>query len=285
VNDLVGALILAVVQGITEFLPISSDGHLALAHAVVGFETDNNLFFDLLLHLGTLIAVVFVFWREIADAARSAWRGLLAVQHVGWNGALEAHEGLRLAMLVAIAMVPTAIIGIGVKELLERYEFSLLAIGGLLFVNGAILALARFAPKHDPTPAPLSWHGVGARDIVLIGIAQGLATLPGISRSGSTIVTGLLLGAERAHVARLSFLMAIPAIVGAFIVQSRDVHFAGVADDLPIYLLAASVSALVGVVALRTLLRLLERAQFHHFAWYCFGLGSITMAWALFAGA
>lgn len=284
-NDLVGALILAVVQGITEFLPISSDGHLALAHAVVGFETDNNLFFDLLLHLGTLVAVIFVFRRDIADAASSAWRGLRDVPRLGVRGALEGHEGLRLAMLIAISLVPTGIIGIAVKELLDRYEFSLFAVGGLLFINGGILAMARFAPRHDPTPAPLSWRGVGARDMVLIGIAQGLATLPGISRSGSTIVAGLLLGAERAHVARLSFMMAIPAILGAFVVQSRDVDFAGVAADLPMYVLAASVAGLVGVGALRTLLKLLERAQFHHFAWYCFGLGGLTMAWALFAGA
>lgn len=284
-NELVGALILAVVQGITEFLPISSDGHLALAHAVVGFHTDNNLFFDLLLHLGTLVAVVIVFSRDIADAASSAWRGARDIPRFGLRGALEAHEGLRLAMLVAISLVPTALIGIAVKELLDRYEFSLLAIGALLCVNGGILALAKLSPRHDPTPAPLSWRGVGARDMVLIGIAQGLATLPGISRSGSTIVSGLLLGAERQHVARLSFMMAIPAILGAFVVQARDVSFAGVADDMPIYLLAAGVSALVGIGALRMLLKLLERAQFHHFAWYCFALGGLTMAWALFAGA
>jgi undecaprenyl-diphosphatase len=281
VIELAPALALAVVQGLTEFLPVSSDGHLALAHALLDFETSDDLLFDLVLHLGTLVAVLAVFGRDVVDLLASVAKGMRRAAADGPAAALAADESLRLGVIVGVTLFPTAVIGLLVKEWLDAVDVPLVVVGAMLVANGLVLAAARLAPLWDPRePALVEWHGIGLRDAVLLGIAQGLATLPGISRSGCTIVTGLLLGADQRQVARLSFVMSIPAILGAFVIQAAGTT-GSLRDAAGVYVLSALVAAAVGVGALRLLLRVLERAQFHHFAWYCFAVGGLAIALGL----
>lgn len=276
-TDLGGALALAVVQGLTEFLPVSSDGHLRLAHELVGFQTNNDLGFDLTLHLGTLCAVFIVFGRDIVSLLSGVARGLRRVPEVGLRGALLEEEGLRLALLVGVAMLPTGLIGLGLKMVYDRVEIGLVGVGGFLILNGVILLSSRLAHPRSIAPDPLAWHGLGLRGAFLVGVAQGLAALPGVSRSGSTIVTGLALGIERSRAARFSFVLSIPAILAAFAVEFEPSALGDVAGGASTYLLAASVSALVGILALKVVLRVLEGAKFHWFGWYCIALGALTI--------
>jgi undecaprenyl-diphosphatase len=283
--SLLDALWLGIVQGLTEFLPISSDGHLALAHAFLGASSSEDLFFDLVLHLGTLFAVVLVFGRDLVAFTRDALTGLAALPAHGLRATLERSEGLRLGLLMVCALVPTALIGLSLKKPIEAHAFSSAGVAALICVNGVTLWLSRYAPRLSPGGAgALNAIGLTPLRAVLVGIAQGLAVLPGISRSGSTIVALLLLGAQRDRCAQFSFLMSIPAILGAFVLTlDQESLAAGLADPAP-YLLGTVVSAVVGVGALKMVVGMLRAAQFHHFAWYCWGVGGLAFVYLTFFG-
>jgi undecaprenyl-diphosphatase len=281
---LIDALWLGVVQGLTEFLPVSSDGHLSLAHHFLGSVSSEDLFFDLVLHLGTLIAVFVVFGRDVVHFTREGLAGIARIGKDGWAAALEGSEGLRLAILLVLASVPTAIIGLLLKEPVESHAFSAAGVAIMIMINGLTLWSSRFVPPRPQRPdGPYYVAGIGPKQALLIGIAQGLAVLPGISRSGSTIVASLWLGAERQRAAQYSFLLSIPAILGAFVLQLDRESMALAMENPAPYALGALVSAVVGVLALRLVLRLLQSARFHHFAWYCWALGALAllMLWVL----
>jgi undecaprenyl-diphosphatase len=285
--SLFDALWLGIIQGLTEFLPISSDGHLSLAHAFLGASSNEDLFFDLVLHLGTLCAVLLVFGRDLVAFSRDALAGLFAIPRAGLRATFERSEGLRLGLLMVLALVPTALIGLLLKKSVESHAFSSAAVAALIVVNGVVLWLSRYAPQLPASePGPLHAIGLTPLRAVLVGIAQGLAVLPGISRSGSTIVALLLLGAARDRSAQFSFLMSIPAILGAFLLTlDRESVAVGLANPGP-YLLGTAVSALVGVGALKAVVGLLRAAQFHYFAWYCWLVGGLAFAYlTLFGGA
>ena len=275
---LLDALWLGIVQGLTEFLPVSSDGHLGLAHHFLGAVGSDDLFFDLMLHLGTLVAVFTVFGGDVVHFTREGLRGLGRIPREGFAAAAAQSEGLRLGILIVVASVPTAIIGLLLKKPVESHAFSAAGVALMIMLNGVTLWSSRFAPPRLARPDG-TWTvaGIGPKQAFLIGIAQGLAVLPGISRSGSTIVASLWLGAERQRAAQYSFLLSIPAILGAFVLQAdRDAMASAMATPLP-YLLGTVISALVGVFALRFVLRLLQAARFHHFAWYCWGIGLVAL--------
>jgi undecaprenyl-diphosphatase len=276
--SLFDALWLGIVQGLTEFLPVSSDGHLTLAHTFLGASSSEDLFFDLVLHLGTLVAVLIVFGADIVRFGREAVLGCLAVPARGLRGACEDSEGLRITLLLFLSTLPTAVIGLLLKKSVESHAFSTRAVAIMIMLNGVTLWLSRYAPQVKPAePGPFNAIGITPLRAFLIGIAQGLAVLPGISRSGSTIVALLLLGAERERAAQFSFLLSVPAILGAFVLTlDRDSLAVGMANPGP-YLLGALVAAGVGVVALKVVLGLLRAARFHHFAWYCWALGALTL--------
>lgn len=280
--SLLDSLWLGVVQGLTEFLPISSDGHLALAHMLLGAVGTEDLFFDLILHLGTLVAVITVFSKDIWQFGGEALRGLGSIGSRGLSGALAEHEGLRLVFLIVVASVPTAFIGLLLKKPVESHAFGLGAIGVMFIINGVTLYSSRFAAKRAlKEPRPGTVAGIGVREALIIGIAQGLAVLPAISRSGSTIVTSLWLGADRERAAQFSFLMSIPAILGAALLQADGEAMQHAAQNPVPYVVGTLVSAAVGIVALKLLLRLLKAARFHHFAWYCWGLGAVALITSL----
>jgi undecaprenyl-diphosphatase len=272
----VDAAVLGTIQALTEFLPVSSSGHLRLGSAFLGLEEGHDLLFDIVLHLGTLLAVVGVYRKRIGFLLADVFRHLGDLRYgvLGW---LERSEGTRYAMLVVLATLPTGVIGVLMKSVISGDSIGVRAVGGLLLVNAVLLAVSkRFPgaeapsdPKGIDAQRPYSVGGIGPREALLIGIMQGLAVLPGISRSGATIVTALALGAWRMKAAEFSFLLSIPAILGATLVEFDLDAIAAASGGVQVYLLGAVVSAAVGVLALLGLLRLLRSAQFHHFAWYC----------------
>lgn len=271
---LADAVWLGIVQGLTEFLPVSSDGHLALAHALLGASSEADLLFDLMLHLGTLVAVFAVFGQDIVTFVRDGVQGLTRIPKQGLAAALAASEGLRLGLLIVIASVPTAIIGLLLKKPVEGHAFSITVTGVFLMLNGVTLWCSRYAkPPTTAETRPLYVDGIGPKQAALIGVAQGLAVLPGISRSGSTIVSTLLLGGARSRAAQFSFLMAVPAISGAAVLQLSSTDLTDALAHPAPYFVGTVVSTVVGVAALRLLIGMLRDARFHHFAWYCWAIG------------
>ena len=270
------AVILGLIQALTEFLPVSSSGHLKLGHAWLGYDAPDDLLFDVLLHVGTLVAVFFVYRKRIGSLIAGVARGVAALPG-GPRAALAAHEGLRYLVLIIIATLPTAVIGLALEDWVETGITSPRAVGGLLLVNGAILFASRWTKGEGAAATgPLAVGGLGPRQALLIGIVQGIAVLPGISRSGSTIVAALALGAARLEAAEFSFFLSIPAILGAVILKV-DPELLASSTELPAYLAGASVSAIGGVAALTLLLGVVRSARLHRFAFYCWLIGLVAV--------
>lgn len=299
------AIILGAVQGATEFLPISSSGHLKLGATLLGIQ-EPTLLFDITLHVGSLIAVCLVYYKTVLELITGALRGtsrLLTGQ--GLQSALEP-EGARLAALIVLATLPTGVIGVLLKDFLEGPLITPAVVGGALIVNGVILLMSRRL-ERSPDPAPranddgdaaqdgdaasgrlsdrLKLWRVGMAGAILIGVAQGMAVMPGLSRAGLTITTALMMGVEREQAARFSFLLSIPAILGAMVLKFDPALFSG-ADPARLvrFGLGALTACLVGAVCLVLLIALLRRARFHHFAWYCFAVGAAALLWPLWGG-
>ena len=252
-------IVLGLVQGLTEFLPVSSDGHLVLAGALLGVATP-GVSVEVALHVATLGAVLVVYGRRLAALIVGVLR--------------RRPDDLRLAGLLALGTVPAGVVGLLFKPLVERAFDSLWMAGAGFLVTGAILWSTRRVRSGDLT-AP------GAGAAALIGVAQALAILPGVSRSGSTVSTALLLRVRPAEAAEFSFLLAVPAITGAAVLEGR--HMAaglGSAGVVPLAV-ACAVAFVSGIWAIRVLLALLRRGRFHVFAPYCWGIGALTLILAL----
>jgi len=294
------AIGLGVLQGATEFLPVSSSGHLRIAGALFGQE-EPDLLFDIILHLGTLLAVIVVYRKDLVGILAGIHEGVTKALRGGGLSGLFGPEGTRLAALIVLATLPTAIIGKFLNDLVDSPFFSLPVVGGLLLVNGALLLSSRLAPTgraeagaeaaEEASPQRgglLSLWNIGMWQALLIGVAQGIAVLPGISRSGLTITVALFLAVRRQEAARYSFLLSIPAILGALVLKlgeaAEKAGGLGGAEQWAQFGVGALASFLVGWVCLLVLMQVLRRAQFHHFAWYCFGIGALALVWH-FAGA
>ena len=273
---------LGLIQALTEFLPVSSSGHLRLGHAWLGFEAPDDLLFDIVLHLGTLVAVLLVYRNRVGDLLAGVARGLAATKD-GIREALQAHEGLRYLALLILATLPTGVLGILLKDVVGSDAFGVTHVGVMLLINGCILfASRRFSGSDEDAEAhPLSVGGIGPREALIIGVAQGLAVMPGISRSGSTIVTALALGANRMKAAEFSFFLSIPAILGAVVLEFDAAALTTGPGGTTPYLVGALVSAGAGVLALRALLGVVRAAKLHHFAFYCWALGTVAVGWSL----
>ncbi|MBU1157081.1 MAG: undecaprenyl-diphosphatase UppP [Proteobacteria bacterium] len=256
------AAVLGVVQGLTEFLPISSSGHLVLGQRLLGF-TEPALMFDIAVHVGSLVAVVGVFWRDLW----SIIRGLFV-----WDDE-ESSQGRRLLWLVVVGSIPTAIIGFAFKDLFESMFSSLLTVGLALLITGWLL-LATALVRRPGRPL----EKVGAGRALIIGLVQGLAITPGISRSGSTISIALLLGVNRRVAAHYSFVLSIPAILGALVLQVHELGAPSTAQVAPM-IMGFITAAISGYWALRTLLKIVQAGAFHWFAPYCFAVGLFALAW------
>ena len=273
------AIFLGFIQAATEFLPVSSSGHLRIAREMLGFEGAGDLLFDIVVHAGTLLAVLIVYAKDIATMLRDVVAGLRKLPS-GSRTALESSPGLKLAILVCIATLPTVVIGLLLKDAIGDDTFHVGWVGGLLLINGVILYLSRrFSGAEEADDTGLRWAGIGWQQALLIGVAQGMAVLPGISRSGATIISALALGAHRMRAAQFSFMLAIPAIVGAIVLEFDAEALTANSDLTAAYVAGALTSAVLGLLALLLLLRMLRAARLHHFAWYCWALGGIAVAY------
>ncbi|MEL6343906.1 MAG: undecaprenyl-diphosphate phosphatase [Myxococcota bacterium] len=263
-SPLLAAVILGIVQGLTEFLPVSSSGHLVLFQQYLPVSGD-PVAFDLVLHIGTLLPVIVVYRNDLWSIVRDLFVG---------EGPMRERPGVRLLLLMFIGSIPTALIGLALEDVFEQLFANALSVGVAFALTGAILWGTRALTPGDEDERTMPWWKA-----VMIGIAQGIAITPGISRSGSTIAAGLFLGLDREVAARYSFLLSIPAILGAFLLKARDLESAAV-DVLP--LAAGFVAAAVsGYLALVVLLRLVRSGDFSWFALYLWPLAVLAVGAAL----
>ncbi|MGD8741119.1 MAG: undecaprenyl-diphosphate phosphatase, partial [Desulfobacterales bacterium] len=266
-----------IIQGLTEFLPVSSSGHLVLFQQLFGLK-EAELFFDVCVHLGTLLAVIVVFQREIRNIIAALWRLIsLAGQKETILQQIESDPDLKMALLIVIGSIPTAVLGLAFHGIADQLFSSSFFAGLMLMVTGLLLWLTR---RAKPGERGTDIEGFSRTKAFIIGMVQGLAIIPGISRSGSTISIGLLLGIDRETAARYSFLLSIPAIVGAGALSLKD----GLSQtDLAIWLslLGAAAAALVGYGALKMLLSVVKKGRLYVFAPYCWlvGILAIVFSW------
>jgi undecaprenyl-diphosphatase len=276
------ALLLGVIQGLTEFLPVSSSGHLMIGQHLLGMS-EPQLLFDIILHVGTLLAVVAFYRQDVLNVVRGVYGGIVGgVRERSLETAVES-EGMRLSLLVLLTMIPTGLLGVFLDKLLDPDSgariITVEVVYVLLLVNGAVLFGNRFLRDKEPTEKEgrfTLWNITPAMAL-MIGVAQGMAVAPGFSRSGFTITLALLLGVWRTDAARFSFLMSIPAILGALVFKFEPGVFASGAIGIVPLLVGALSSAVVGYLAILLLVNLLERAQFFHFSWYCWAVGVVGL--------
>lgn len=274
--NLFQAVFLGVVQGLTEFLPVSSSGHLVLFQRLFGLMQP-ELLFDVCLHFGTLIAIFTVFYRDIFALLKSVFTLPVTLTRKGGLRALyDDSDDFRLAVLIVVGSAPTAVMGLAFKQIADRLFSAVGVVGVMLLVTGALLWATR---RRDGRGRPLSrmrWT-----DALLIGFVQGLAILPGISRSGATISAALFMGLDREVAGRFSFLLSLPAIFGALLISMEP---AGLHGSSRFIAIAAGTlaAALVGYGALVVLLRIVKKGKLHRFAPYCWAVGVVAILWAWF---
>ena len=263
------AIVLGILQGITEFLPVSSSGHLVLMQYFMGIK-ESQVFFDVMLHFGTLGAVIIVYYQFIGSLIRTGFSTLFRADFYRHpRRTISNTSDLRMLWYLLLGSIPTGLIAVLFKNSFEAIFGKPMVVAAMLIVSGLILQLSRLGHRQLQAETPLQ-----ARHSPLIGIVQGLAIIPGISRSGSTISISLLLGLSPQTAAQYSFLLSIPAILGAVILKLKDVWEITIA---PTVIGAGTLTSfIVGYIALRFLLAILNRGKFSIFSYYCFALGIIA---------
>jgi undecaprenyl-diphosphatase len=269
------ALCLGALQGVTEFLPISSSGHLVLAQHLLGLQ-ESQLFFDIAVHVGTLMAVFLVFWRDLALMLRGSYRaiGQAISSQTAFNSA-GLDSGVKMALMILLGSIPTALIGLFLKDVFEQFFTSAKIVALGLWVTAFFLIWSRWAKPHRKF-----LENPGVFDALLIGLVQGMAITPGLSRSGVTITTGMLLGLRPDLAFRFSFLLSIPAILGALVLEAF--HGGGNHPEWHVVAVGFFSAFFVGWAALRLLRSLVDKGKLFYFAPYCFVLGVLALAIALF---
>ena len=257
------AFVLGVIQGLTEFLPVSSSGHIELGKAVLGTDIANkeeNLLFTVVVHFATALSTIIVFRKDILEL----FKGLLSFK---WN------EETQFTFKIVLSMIPAVIIGLLFEKELEKlFEGQILLVGFMLIITGLLLFLAGRAKRTE--------KGVSWTDALIIGVSQAIAILPGISRSGATISTSVLLGNDRAKAARFSFLMVVPLIFGKIakdlleIIKGDSVIESVSTTPLIVGFFAAFI---VGLLACTWMISLVRKAKLHYFSYYCFAVGVVAI--------
>ena len=257
------ALILGIIQGLTEYLPVSSSGHLAIGANLFGLSGEENLTFTVAVHVATVLSTIVILWREIVWLFTDLFK-------FKWN------EGTKYIINILISMIPVAIVGLFFKDKVEAiFGSGLLVVGICLLVTATLLAFSYWArPRQRENISPL--HAF------IIGIAQALAVLPGLSRSGSTIATGLLLGNKKERLAQFSFLMVIPPILGEALLDVKDMAEMGVSQAMagisPLALAVGFLAAFIsGCLACKWMIGIVRRGKLIWFALYCAVVGTLTI--------
>ena len=269
------AALQGLVQGLTEFLPVSSSGHLVLVQALFGSGVETNyMLFNVLLHFGTLLSVVVAFWKDIKE---------LFVEFFGWirdGFRINGHPYRRFIVMLLITLVPMFLI-LPIESRMEAAFSSPLLVGLLLLVTAALLFLSEKAPKKHKTEQNASWL-----DALIVGIGQMFAVLPGLSRSGTTICTGLFCGFSREYAVRFSFIMSLPVVLGANILELADViREPALMGDASIacYAVGILVSMVSGLAAIRLVKFITKRGNFRPFVVYCTLVGTVAVVASLIA--
>ncbi len=260
------AIILGILQGVTEFLPVSSSGHLVLVPWLLNWNAP-GLTFDTTVHLGTLLAVVIYFWRDI-------WQIVLGVLKTLRDRNLDDFYG-RLGWLLVVGSIPAALVGYLLNDLFEQLFSKPIFVAIFLFITGGILFFSEKVAQRVRDMETIGW-----KDGILIGVAQAFAIAPGISRSGSTIAAGLALGIKREAAARFSFLLALPVIFGAGILQLKHTLDAGINSGETTLLVVGFIAAAIsGYASIHYFLAYLRRRTLYPFVWYvwAFGLFALVM--------
>lgn len=278
------AIFLGFLQGLAEFLPISSSGHLAIFQQVFGLK-EVGMSFDVFLHLGTLIAVFAVYWKDIG---RLIYDGIGIIIDSVYNVCQyiksrryrvePAYRKIinsvyrKFAMLVIVSTIPTGVIGIMGEKVVEKSSSTLIIPGICLIITAMLLIIADNLPDGLKTPKNTTYKDAG-----FMGVCQGIATLPGLSRSGTTIVAGLVCGLRRDFVVKYSFIMSIPAILGAVVIKIPDMKTDISGTSAGCYIAGAVVAAIVGYICIKTMLVIVRKKKFTYFSIYCGVIGVIAI--------
>lgn len=284
---IIESILLGIVQGITEFLPVSSSGHLSILQNIFHVETNGGMLFDIMLHVGTLVAVFIVYrkdiWKMILEALSMAADICSNLKTFVMNKIHKTslkykkivHNSYRkFVVLILVSTIPTGIIGVLGGDLIDAASETLLIPGICLLITGVLLMMADLSREGRKLP-----KDVGYKQGVIIGIAQGIATLPGISRSGTTIATCIFCGLDRKFAVKYSFILSIPAVLGAAVLEIKDV----IAEPIPtseigIYMIGAVFAGVVGYICIKTMLVVVRNKKFKYFSWYCFAVGAVAIA-------
>lgn len=261
------ALILGIIQGFTEFLPVSSSGHLFLGQVILGVESDEPLLFTIIVHFATALSTVVVFRKDIQHIFRDLFK-------------FNVNEGSQFSLFILISMIPAVIVGLKFEDAIdaitqpENQHTGLIVVGCCLLFTAVLLYFSHFRSQGK--------QQVGWIHAIIVGIAQAIATLPGISRSGATIATGLITGLTRENAARFSFLMVIPLIFGVMAKKSLDI-FSGksaIGDTAALPLIIGFLAAFIaGWMACKWMINIVKRAKLTYFAVYCLVVGSFSIIW------
>lgn len=273
--DWVQALILGIVQGLTEYLPVSSSGHLTIGAYLFGVSGEDNLLFNVVVHVATVCSTFVILWKEIV------WilRGIFAIDR-SESGSFVMNEEQKYALNILVSMIPIGIVGVFFKDTIEGiFGSGLLIVGCMLLLTATLLAFAYYAK-------PRQKESISLKDAFIIGLAQACAVMPGLSRSGSTIATGLLLGNKKESLAQFSFLMVIPPILGEALLDVLKViknGYEAVSGSIsPIVLFVGFIAAfLSGCFACRIMIQVVKKGKLLYFAIYCAIVGLITLISAL----
>lgn len=261
-NELINAIILGIIQGLTEFLPVSSSGHIELGQAILGVDFgDNEQKFSVVLHLATALSTIVVFRKDILDILKGLFQ-------------FKNNDEFKFSLKIILSMIPAALVGILLEDQIEElFKGNILLVGFMLLVTGALLFLADKAKN--------TVKDVNFPNALIIGIAQMIAILPGISRSGATISTSVLLGIDREKAARFSFLMVVPLILGKV---AKDILDGGTimgSGSEAIPFLAGFIAAFItGIIACVWMISLVKKSKLVYFSIYCFMVGIIAIVWS-----
>ena len=279
---IVYAALLGLVQGVAEFLPISSSGHLALLENILGgtglLELDNSALFNIMLHLATLVAVVAVYWRDVCAILLEVGRMGGDLVH-GRGLAVNGRPARKMIYMLIVATLPLFII-VPFNDAIESLNEIPWFVGAALILTGTLLFISDRLPRGDKNVKTMT-----TVDALVIGLAQGLATMPGLSRSGTTIAAGMGRGLKRSFAVRFSFLMSLLSVSGAVLLQVFDVVGEGIDTVLlPAYGVGMLVAGITGYLSIRLLQAIVRKGRFGGFAYYCWFVGVVSIAVWLWLG-
>lgn len=272
------AVILGIIQGLAEFLPISSSGHLSLLQYFFKIDGESVLFFAVMLHVGTLISVFIIYWKDIAKLIYEFCRCIADIFR-GRGPRINANPTRRLGFMIIVATIPTALMGFLFNDLFESFYSNTLIIGCGLLITGVILVIAEKLGKGKKNVTKMKF-----RHAIFIGIMQGIAITPGVSRSGSTLFGGLLSGLKREFAVKFIFLLSIPSIIGSVVLELPPAIKAGISgSQIGPVIIGITVSALSGLLAIKAMIKLVSNKKTAVFSVYLWLLGLTVIIYSIFS--